>query len=92
MSSHPLRTSREVYLRLRYDPTFEPSEYVVGFRTRGGEIAELPHSQFVPDGEIPWHRVVYIRTADRFVWHRDLRYDAIFHSGDPAAVAPEYRH
>ena len=88
MSSHPLRTSREVYLRLVYDPALDPADYVVGYRTRAGTIEELPVPRFVADGDIPWHRVVWFRTARHFVWHRGARYDAIFGSGDPSAEEP----
>jgi poly(A) polymerase len=83
-----MRTSREVYFQLRYDPRFDPRHYVVGYEARREDAAEKPLVEFVPDGEIPWHRVLYLRDASHRVWDRATRLDALV----PPAVAKSLPH
>lgn len=77
-----LRQSSEVYQRIRWDPRLRPGEFVIGYDTRFGGMQEIPLLAFEPGGDIPWHRVFYIRRGDVKVWDRRARLDRIFGSGD----------
>jgi poly(A) polymerase len=37
---------------------------VIGYESRRHGKVEVPLPEFVPDGEVPWHRVWYIRRGD----------------------------
>ncbi len=73
-----MRTSREVYDRIRHDPRFSPDEFWIGYLTRFEGVQEIPLPGFVPGGEIPWHRVQYFRRGEEIVWDRRARVDRIF--------------
>src|SRR3954463_5529344 len=82
-----LRTSREVYDRIRWDPHFDPAGFVIGYEARLPAPKEVPFTGFVPDGDIPWHRVLYFREGDAIVWDRRSKVDKIFGSGATARTA-----
>jgi poly(A) polymerase len=75
MSQDRFQTSREVYHRLRWDPRLDAHEFVIGYDARGEQLEEVSFSAFVPDGEIPWHRVWYFRRGPERVWDRRERID-----------------
>lgn len=87
------RTSREVYDRIRWDPQLDPGAYTIGYDAHAQGIKEVPYLSFVPDGDIPWHRVWYFRAGDRIVWDRRTRYDEVFSRRDESGsvVAPGVR-
>ena len=33
-------------------------------------------------GDIPFHHILYFRLGSNILWHRNLRFDKIFNSGD----------
>ncbi|NMO13468.1 DUF504 domain-containing protein [Pyxidicoccus fallax] len=81
-------SSREVYHRIRSAPRLDAREFVIGYDAREflidhgsrfEQMAELPFEAFVPDGEIPWHRVWYFKRGDQMVWHRTTRIDKLTH-------------
>lgn len=82
-SQNKLRTSREVYHRIKWDPSFEENLYVIGVKERFAGMVEVPLVEFVPDGEIPWHRVWYFAKGRERVWDRESKLDHIFGSGNP---------
>ncbi|ADO68259.1 poly(A) polymerase [Stigmatella aurantiaca] len=89
MSHERFTPSREVYHRIRWDPRFDAREFVIGYDAHAGEMEEVPFAAFVPDGEIPWHRVWYFRRGTHKVWDRKSRTDLLdaLASG-PAEPAP----
>lgn len=72
-----LATSRDVYNRIKWDPSFDESRFVIGWRRRDNEVEEKPLIDWAPDGDIPWHRVVYIKRNDVVVWDREARVDKV---------------
>ncbi|MFH9983302.1 RNA repair domain-containing protein [Streptomyces sp. NPDC017179] len=76
-----MRTSDEIYYRIRWDPRFDPARFVLGISRRGDGVERIPLSSFVPGGDIPWHRVVYIEADGEVVWDRATGVDRIDASG-----------
>ncbi|WP_224240684.1 poly(A) polymerase [Hyalangium gracile] len=91
MSHDRFTTSREVYHRIRWDPRLDAREFVVGYDAHTEEMEEMPFEAFVPDGEIPWHRVWYFRRGADVVWDRRKRIDLLATLVPPAPEpeAPE---
>ncbi|KAL8722576.1 MAG: hypothetical protein Q9225_000972 [Loekoesia sp. 1 TL-2023] len=88
VSSTSLRPVHDVMNRIRHDPDFRASDYVVGYKDRHVGIMEKAVENWSFDGVeeeefIPLHRVVYFRRVsdDRVVWDREKRIDEIFGSG-----------
>ena len=77
-----LRTSREVYMRVRWDASFDETQFLIGYDDRAAGMKEIPFTEFVPDGDIPWHRVWYFRSGDVVYWDRARKVDLIFGSGE----------
>ncbi|MEV0196260.1 poly(A) polymerase [Nonomuraea sp. NPDC050691] len=72
-----MRTSEEIYHRIRWDPRFDPSRFVlgVGQRNAGPERVALP--AFTPGGDIPWHRVLFVEADGELVWDRATGLDRV---------------
>ncbi|RKH70293.1 endonuclease [Corallococcus interemptor] len=77
MSQERFTTSREVYHRIRWDSRIDAREFVVGYDAHRGAMEEMPFEAFVPDGEIPWHRVWYFKRGTQVVWDRKARIDLL---------------
>ncbi|MBU8898212.1 DUF504 domain-containing protein [Corallococcus sp. M34] len=92
MSQTRFPTSREVYHRIRWDPRLDAREFVIGYDAHGDVLEEMPFGAFVPDGEIPWHRVWLFKHGRRVVWDRRERLDLldslIPHQEAPRALDP----
>ncbi|MFP2896216.1 poly(A) polymerase [Corallococcus sp. 4LFB] len=80
MSQERFTTSREVYHRIRWDPRLDAREFAVGYDAHRGAMEEMPFEAFVPDGEIPWHRVWYFKRGPQVVWDRKERIDLLSHA------------
>lgn len=65
-----MRTSEEVYHRLLWDPRFDPARFVLGVRLREGGPGRVRLTDFVPGGDIPWHRVLFFEADGEVVWDR----------------------
>jgi len=73
-----MRTSEEIYHRVRWDPRFDPSRFVLGIRERGvTEPKRMPLPDFVPGGAIPWHRILFVEADGELVWDRETRVDRV---------------
>jgi poly(A) polymerase len=72
-----MRTSEEIYHRVRWDPRFDPARFVLGVNVRGREPKRVPLPAFVPGGDIPWHRVLFIEADGEVVWDRSAGVDRI---------------
>ncbi|MFE0515230.1 RNA repair domain-containing protein, partial [Streptomyces sp. NPDC058964] len=65
-----MRTSDEIYHRVRWDPRFDAARFVLGISQRGAAPKRVPLPSFVPGGDIPWHRVVFVEADGEVVWDR----------------------
>ena len=83
-----MRTSEELYHRVRWDARFDPARFVVGILQRGAEPKRMPLSAFVPGGDIPWHRVIFFEADDEVVWDRSSGVDRIDETGAGRARDP----
>jgi poly(A) polymerase len=73
-----MATITEVYNRIVWDTRLNRNLFIAGFRERVSDtIREKPIAQWDERGDIPWHRVRYIRCGDVVVWDREERIDAI---------------
>jgi len=81
-AGRPLRTSREVFHRIRWDPGLDPARFTVGYADRRGGRRELPLLELQPDGPIRWSRVWTFAREGEVVWDRAARLDRVFGSGD----------
>ncbi|MFG2043278.1 RNA repair domain-containing protein [Dactylosporangium sp. NPDC048998] len=84
-----LRPVQDVVSRIRYDATLDAARFLVGYEDRGAGIRETPLLAFVSGGDVPWHRVQYVKAGPVTVWDRQARVDLVFGSGDgpPADLA-----
>ncbi|WP_144126666.1 poly(A) polymerase [Catellatospora sichuanensis] len=76
-----MRTSEQIYHRVRWDPRFDPERFVLGVRQRGAEPKRVPLPAFAPGGDIPWHRVLFIEADGVLVWDRATGIDRVDTSG-----------
>ena len=76
-----MRTSQEIYHRVRWDARFDASRFVVGVEQRGREPKRVPLPSFDPQGDIPWHRVLFFEADGQLVWDRASGLDGLDASG-----------
>ncbi|MFB7255480.1 poly(A) polymerase [Streptomyces nojiriensis] len=72
-----MRTSEELYHQVRWDSRFDPARFVLGLLQRGAEPKRVPLPSFVPGGDIPWHRVLFVEADGELVWDRATGVDRI---------------
>ncbi|MEU3652223.1 poly(A) polymerase [Streptomyces sp. NPDC032161] len=72
-----MRTSEEIYHRVRWDARFDPARFVMGVAQRGRAPKRVPLPRFTPGGEIPWHRVLFIEADGEVVWDRATGVDRL---------------
>ncbi|MEU1529487.1 poly(A) polymerase [Streptomyces fagopyri] len=83
-----MRTSDEIYHRVRWDPRFDPARFVLGVGQRGAGPERVPLPAFVPGGDIPWHRVLFVEADGEVVWDRATGVDRIDESSAGRVRAP----
>jgi uncharacterized protein (UPF0248 family) len=71
------RTAREAFDWIKWDRSFDPSRFVVGYDEHAEDPAELSLEAFEGLGEIPLHRVLYLRAGREVVWDRRARLDRL---------------
>ncbi|MFD7096221.1 poly(A) polymerase [Streptomyces xanthophaeus] len=76
-----MRTSEELYHRVRWDARFDPARFVLGLLQRGAAPKRVPLPSFVPGGDIPWHRVLFVEADGELVWDRATGVDRIDETG-----------
>ena len=92
-----MATIREVYDRILWDARLDRSAFAIGYTERMSieGIREKPFSEWSTDGDIPMHRIRYIRCGEEIVWDRDQHLD-LFSAGLLPAAAflahPEETH
>lgn len=72
-----MRTSEEIYHRVRWDPRFDPERFVLGVHDRSGQTKRVRLTDFTPGGDIPWHRILFIEADGEVVWDRATGVDRI---------------
>jgi len=72
-----MRTSKEIYDRIHWDEGYDERWFSIGYHDREKGIIELPFTAFVPDGDIPWHRVQLFRCGHTLVWDRASGLDLV---------------
>ncbi|WP_374115662.1 RNA repair domain-containing protein [Streptomyces sp. NK15101] len=72
-----MHTSDEIYHRVLWDPRFDPERFVMGIAERGAPPKRVLLGDFVPGGEIPWHRVVFFEADGQVVWDRAFGIDRL---------------
>lgn len=72
---------QDVLARIQHDPTFDASQFVIGYDERFSGVRETPLVDFLAGGEVPWHRIQSIRAGALTVWDRRERLDLVFGSG-----------
>ncbi|MFF9509969.1 poly(A) polymerase [Streptomyces sp. NPDC014724] len=72
-----MRTSEEIYHRIRWDARFDPARFLMGVSQRGAPPERVPLPRFTPGGEIPWHRVLFFEADGEVVWDRPSGVDRI---------------
>ncbi|WP_327733862.1 RNA repair domain-containing protein [Streptomyces nojiriensis] len=72
-----MRTSEELYHQVRWDARFDPARFVLGLLQRGAAPKRVPLPSFVPGGDIPWHRVLFVEADGELVWDRATGVDRI---------------
>lgn len=88
MTRKKLRTSREVYDQLRWDPRLDARSVVIGYDSRRDGMQEMALADFVPGGDIPWHRIWYFRNERERLWDREQRIDRLSELGSMPEAAP----
>lgn len=83
-----MATIREVYDRILWDARLDRSAFAIGYIERMSieGIREKPFSEWSTDGDIPLHRIRYIRCGEEIVWDRDQHLD-LFSAGLLPAAA-----
>ncbi|MFE0577088.1 poly(A) polymerase [Streptomyces sp. NPDC058874] len=76
-----MRTSEQLYHQVRWDPRFDPARFVFGVLQRGAAPKRVPLPSFVPGGDIPWHRVLFVEADGELVWDRATGVDLIDATG-----------
>ncbi|MGW7097953.1 poly(A) polymerase [Streptomyces sp. NPDC054838] len=72
-----MRTSEELYHQVRWDARFDPARFTLGLLQRGAAPKRVPLPSFVPGGDIPWHRVLFVEADGELVWDRATGVDRI---------------
>ncbi|MEV4579816.1 RNA repair domain-containing protein [Nonomuraea jabiensis] len=72
-----MRTSEEIYHRVRWDPRFDPSRFVLGVGQRDADPKRVALPAFTPGGDIPWHRVLFVEADGELVWDRATGLDRV---------------
>ncbi|MFF5703031.1 poly(A) polymerase [Streptomyces sp. NPDC012794] len=76
-----MRTSEQLYHQVRWDPRFDPARFTLGLLQRGAAPKRVPLPSFVPGGDIPWHRVLFVEADGELVWDRATGVDRIDSTG-----------
>ncbi|GLZ75886.1 hypothetical protein Afil01_06930 [Actinorhabdospora filicis] len=76
-----MRTSDEIYHRVRWDARFDPARFVLGLAQRGREPKRVPFTAFTPGGDVPWHRVLFVEADGTPVWDRATGLDVLDSAG-----------
>lgn len=76
---HKMATCWEIYNRIIWDSRLDSNVFIAGFEDRvaSSRMQEKPLAHWAVGGDIPWHRIRYIRCQDVVVWDREKHLDLI---------------
>ncbi|MBF2067146.1 MAG: DUF504 domain-containing protein [Calothrix sp. C42_A2020_038] len=88
MEKQRMAPINEIYNRIIWDERLNSRAFIAGFQERMSSdgMREKPLAQWAIDGDIPWHRIRYIRCGDVIVWDREKHLDLIS-TGQLPAIA-----
>lgn len=67
--------SSAIYHQIRWDDRFDAGRWTLGLEVRQPEPKRVALVDFVPGGDIPWHRVLYFEADGEVVWDRRTGHD-----------------
>jgi|GEM_PF-1749093 len=76
-----LRPVQDVIGRIRFDAALDVARFSVGYEERFAGVREAPLAGVLGEGEVPWHRIWFIKAGSLVVWDRRERIDLILGSG-----------
>ena len=76
-----LRPVQDVIGRIRFDAALDVARFTVGYEERFAGVREAPLAGVLGEGEVPWHRIWFIKAGTLVVWDRRERIDLILGSG-----------
>lgn len=81
-----LATAVEIYNRICWDERLDKNAFAIGYidRMRPEGFREKDLIDWQPEGDIPWHRIIYFKCAGERVWDRERRLDAFADDSLPA--------
>jgi poly(A) polymerase len=71
-----LRQSKELINRIKWDSNFEPEKLIIGYLDRFVGIMEC-NLEIYDIGDIPMHRIYYLKYDDVLVWDRETKMDKL---------------
>ena len=83
-----MRTAEQIYSRIRWDPGLDEARFRIGYEARLSAPAEVDYVDFVPGGDVPWHRILYFIADGEVVWDRPGRIDRLGESAAGRVAAP----
>lgn len=82
---HKLRPFDDIFHRMRWDETYSTDDdLIIGYEDRVQGSMEMQLQSFTPvseGGELPMHRVWYVRSGNKVLWDRSCKLDLVFGSG-----------
>lgn len=84
-----LRTFEDVFHRIRWDDEYDLDAMTIGYDDRLLGAMEMPLHEFTPvaeGGDLPMHRIWYVRCGNRVLWDRRRKMDLVFGSGMTAKI------
>jgi uncharacterized protein (UPF0248 family) len=72
-----MRTAKEVYDSIRWDPRLDPRAFTIRYEDRVMGLILVPFDAFTPGGDVPWHRVRAFCRGELVVWDRVARIDRL---------------
>lgn len=76
-SKKKLRTSEDVFNRIKWDSRFDSSDFLIGYEDRFKGLLEVPFDDFDVEN-IPFHRIWVIKKNGEIVWDRENKIDRVF--------------
>ena len=83
-----MRTAEQIYSRIRWDPGLDEARFRIGYEARLAAPVEIDFVDFVPGGDVPWHRILYFTADGEVVWDRPRRIDRLGESERGRVTAP----
>jgi endonuclease/exonuclease/phosphatase family metal-dependent hydrolase len=72
-----MRTSEQIYHRIRWDRRLDPTRFVVGIDMHAARPKRLAFTSFTPGPDLPWHRVLFFEADEQLVWDRRTGRDVL---------------